>query len=123
MRARDFIIERGPGRITKRQRWGTRGVHVFQDKDGRDRFNELNRVMMAAAVADGETPIDVDSAAWYHNHNLAFPYSDVEHEMLKQAYDAIGSKYKDINNGDLRSQEPPGGNTKSPVQGFRGYPR
>jgi len=116
-------MERGPGRLTKRQRWGTRGLHKFQDKDGRDRFYELNRVMMAAACADGENPIEVPSAAWYHNHNLAFPYSEQEHEMLKQAYDAVGSEYEDMNQGDLRSQEPPGGNTQSPIKGFKGYPR
>jgi hypothetical protein len=49
MRAREFLTEKVEGKITKRQQWGTRGLHRFKDADGRDRFYELNRVMMAAA--------------------------------------------------------------------------
>lgn len=123
MRAREFIAEAPQGRITKRQQWGTRGVHKFQDADGRDRFYELNRVMMAAAAADGVNPIDTPNASWFHNANTAFPYTEQEAAMLKQAYKAIGSEYQDINHGDMRSQEAPGGNTKSPIKGFQGYPR
>ena len=122
MRAQEFLTER-KSRITKRQRWGTRGLHTFQDKDGRDRFNELNRVMMAVACADGTSPLDVPDSTWATNNNTAHPYSEIEQEMLKQAYKAVGSAHTDMNHGDLRSQEPPGGNTTSPIKGFRGYPR
>lgn len=123
MRARDFITEQGPTNITKRQRWGTRGLHRFKDADGRDRFNELNRVMMAVACADGVTPLDSPEGTWATNNNTAHPYSKIEQDMLKQAYKAVGSAHQDLNHGDLRSQEPPGGNTQSPIKGFRGYPR
>jgi hypothetical protein len=123
MRAQEFLRETPEGKITKRQRWGTRGLHKFKDADGRDRFYELNRVMMAAAAADGVNPVEVPSASWVHNYNTAFPYSEIEADMLKQAYKAVGSEYTDINNGDMRSQEPPGGNTKSPIRSFKGYPR
>lgn len=123
MRAREFITEAPEGKITKRQSAGTRGLHRFRDADGRDRFYELNRVMMAAAASDGVNSVDVPSASWVHNHLVAAPYTEEEAAMLKQAYKAVGSVYQDINNGDLRSQEPPGGNIKSPIKGFQGYPR
>ena len=122
MRAQEFLTER-ESKITKRQRWSTRGLHTFQDKDGRDRFNELNRVMMAVACADGVSPLDVPESTWATNNNTAHPYSEIEQEMLKQAYKAVGSAHTDMNQGDLRSQELPGGNTTSPLKGFRGYPR
>ena len=122
MRAREIITER-EGRLGKRRQWSTRGLHKFQDKDGRDRFNELNRVMMAVACADGVTPLNVPDASWVTNNNTAHPYSEIEQKMLKQAYKAVGSKHTDMNQGDLRSQELPSTNTASPIKAFRGYPR
>jgi hypothetical protein len=122
MRAREFIVER-EGKIGKRRQWATRGLHKFKDADGRDRFYELNRVMMAVAMADGETPIAMPESSWVHNTNTAHPYSAVEQAMLKQAYKAVGSSYRDLNNGDLKSTELPSTNKQSPIQGFQGYPR
>jgi hypothetical protein len=43
--------------------------------------------------------------------------------MLKLAYRAVGADFKDLNGGDMKSEEPPGGNIESPVKPFRGYPR
>ena len=61
MRAKEFITEdNAPGKLTKRQRYGSRGMHKFQDVDGRDRVYELNRVMMALAQANGKTGADHD---------------------------------------------------------------
>lgn len=123
MRAREFVIESPQGKITKRQRWGTRGLYRFKDADGRDRFYELNRVMMATAAADGITVPDTPSASWAHNNLVAMPYTEEEAAMLRHAYEAVGSQYEDMNRGDMRSQEPPGGNVESPLKPFRGYPR
>jgi hypothetical protein len=126
MRATEFITEdNGPGKLTKRQRYATRGAHKFQDVDGRDRVYELNRVMMALAQANGESGenIDLDSESWSGRSNLAFPYTEIEANMLKAAYKAVGSKWEDLNDGDLRSTELPSTNSKSPVEGFKGYPR
>lgn len=122
MRAREFIVER-EGKIGQRRQWSTRGLHKFKDADGRDRFYELNRVMMAAAMSDGQTPFTMPESSWVHNTNTAHPYSDVEQEMLKQAYRAVGSSYQDLNGGDMRSQELPSTNTQSVIKPFRGYPR
>lgn len=123
MRAREFLQEGPEGKLTKRQRYGTRGLHRFKDADGRDRYYELHRVMMAVAAANGVNPIDIPSASWAHNYDIAVPYTEEEAAMLKQAYEAVGSIHQDLNRGDMRSQEPPGGNVKSPIKGFKGYPR
>lgn len=120
MRAREFIVERS-GKLGRRRQWPTRGLHKFHDRDGRDRFNELNRVMMAVACADGETPVNIADSSWAQNYNTAHPYSDVENKMLKQAYRVIGSEYHDLNRGDMRSMEVPSTNTASVVRPFRGY--
>ena len=82
MRAKEFITEdNAPGKLTKRQRYGSRGLHKFQDVDGRDRVYELNRVMMALAQANGESDhekIDLDSESWIGTSNMAVPYTEVE---------------------------------------------
>ena len=126
MRATEFITEdNAPGKMSKRQRYATRGAHKFQDVDGRDRVYELNRVMMALAQANGESGdnIDLDSESWSGTSNLAFPYTEIEANMLKAAYKAVGSEWEDLNDGDLRSTELPSTYSKSPVEGFKGYPR
>jgi hypothetical protein len=41
--------------------------------------------------------------------------------MLKQAYKAAGADYKDLNKGDLDSEEHPAVNTTSPIEAFKGY--
>jgi hypothetical protein len=127
MRAKEFITEdNAPGKLTKRQRYGSRGLHKFQDVDGRDRVYELNRVMMALAQANGESDheqIDLDSESWIGTSNMAVPYTEVESNMLKSAYKAVGSEWEDLNDGDLRSSELPSINKQSPVEGFKGYER
>ena len=126
MRATEFITEdNAPGKLSKRQRYGSRGMHKFQDVDGRDRVYELNRVMMALAQANGASGenIDLDSESWSGTSNLAFPYTEIEANMLKAAYKAVGSEWEDLNDGDLRSTELPTTNSKSPIEGFKGYPR
>lgn len=123
MRAREFINEQD-GHMTKRQRWGTRGVTTFKDAERSNSDYVLNRVMMAVATADGSgKPIDVDAKSWIGKQRGAYPYTEIENEMLKQAFRAAGAEYDDLNDGDMRSQEPPGGNITSPVKGFQGYPR
>jgi hypothetical protein len=128
MRATEFITEdNAPGKLTKRQRYGSRGMHKFQDVDGRDRVYELNRVMMALAQANGKTGaddgIDLDSESWIGTSNMAVPFTELESNMLKSAYKAVGSEWEDLNAGDDRSVELPSVNTESPIEGFKGYPR
>lgn len=122
MRAIEFIRENAEGKLTKRQQNATVGLSKFRDPGGYDRTYELNRVMMATACADGtDAPLKLDKASWVGKFNTAQPYTKEEAKMMKQAYKAIGSDYKDLNGSDLESKEHPAVNYTSPIQAFKGY--
>jgi hypothetical protein len=123
MRAQEFVTESKRGEITKRQRWGTRGLHKYSDEYRGAGSYSMNRIGMAAASTDGDTVPNVDRESWVGLNNTTHPYTEVEAKKLKQAYRAAGVKYTDLNSGDMRSQEPPGGNDQSPIRAFKGYPR
>ena len=123
MRAREFVAEATSGNIGKRRQAATRGLNKFRDSEFQDRIYELNRVMMATACADGTNPIKMDGESWAGRYNTAHPYTEVEQRMLKQAYEACGSEWEDLNKGDLDSEELASTNIRSPIQGFQGYPR
>ena len=122
MRANEFVSEgKKVGILRKRHQLATRGLHKFRDEAYADRVYELNRIMMAAASTDGTFLPDMDHESWAGRHDVAAPYTQEEHNMLKMAYKVNGTKYKDLNNGDLRSQELPSTNTQSIVKPFKGY--
>lgn len=123
MRAREFVSEMKHGKISKRHQFGTRGLHTYSDSLRTSSNYTMNRVMMAAAATDGTFVPDMDGRSWVGTAKTAHPYTKEEEEILKMAYRAAGAKWKDLNQGDLDSQEPPGGNDRSPVTAFRGYPR
>ena len=123
MKAQEFITEKN-GTIGKRNQVATVGLNTFGDSERTNSDYTLNRVMMAAACADGTTaPIDMDAKSWIGKKRAAFPYTKIEQAMLKQAFKAAGADYNDLNSGDLDSEEHPAVNTTSPMQGFKGYPR
>jgi hypothetical protein len=123
MRAREFIVERD-GQIGKRRQAATRGLTLFSDGERANSDYTLNRVMMAAAMADGsDNVLDMDEKSWIGKSRGAYPYTEEEHKMLLQAFKAAGAVYTDLNNGDMDSQELESTNKQSPVQGFAGYPR
>ncbi len=123
MRAREFIAERD-GKIGTRRQAATRGLTVFGDAERANSDYTLNRVMMAAAMADGSGDVlDMDEKSWIGKKRGAYPYTEIEHEMLKQAFRAAGAEYTDLNAGDMESEEVPSTNTQSPVVAFKGYPR
>lgn len=121
MRAREFVAEQKVGDISKRLRYGTVGLNKFRDAEFADRVYELNRIMMAVASTDGTFVPELDGESWAGRHNVAAPYTKEEQEMLKKAYQAIGSKNYDLNHGDLDSEEHPEVNTTSPISSFKGY--
>ena len=123
MRATEFIAEDQIGKMSKRQNQATVGLNKFRDAQFADRVYELNRIMMAVASTDGTFVPDLDGESWAGRNNIAAPYTPEEQDMLKKAYQAVGSHHEDLNNGDLRSQEHPAVNTASPVKAFAGYPR
>jgi hypothetical protein len=65
----------------------------------------------------------MDAESWVGKHNTAHPYTQEEQDMLILAYKAAGLEYKDLNKGDMDSEEVKSTNTTSPVQSFQGYPR
>ncbi len=120
MRAKEFIVEKKEGNIGRRYQPSTRGLHVFANSNY-DRTYDLNRVMMAVAATDGTFVPEIDQESWAGKFNTSHAYTETEAEMLKQAYKAAGIKYKDLNNGDLDSEEMEGTNTVSPIKPFKGY--
>lgn len=124
MRANEFISESTVGKISKRQQQSTRGLNIFSKNiESYDRLYDLNRLMMAVASSDGINPIEMDSESWVGKHNTAHPYTKEEQDMLILAYKAAGLEYKDLNNGDMDSEEVPGTNSQSIVKPFKGYKR
>ena len=122
MRANEFISEAKVGKISKRQQQATRGLNIFSKKiDSYDRQYDLNRLMMAVASSDGINPIDMPAESWVVKHNTAHPYTKEEQAMLKLAYKAAGLEYKDLNQGDMDSEELSSTNTQSIVKPFKGY--
>jgi hypothetical protein len=123
MRAQEFITERD-GKIGKRRQAATVGLMLFSDGERTNSDYTLNRVMMAAACADGSgKTIDMDEKSWIGKRRGAYAYTPVEQEMLKQAFKAAGAVYTDLNSGDLESEELESTHVHSPIQGFKGYPR
>jgi len=123
MRAHEFVTE-ARGKIGNRRQMPTRGLNIFWDGTRTDSNYTLNRVMMAAAMADGtDAPVVMNDMSWIGMDRSAHPYTDEEQQMMKQAYRAVGAVWKDLNHGDMKSQEVASTNTVSPVRGFRGYPR
>lgn len=123
MRANEFVIESKVGKISKRLQQGTVGLNKFRDQQFADRVYEINRIMMAVASTDGTFVPDIDGESWAGRNNIAAPYTKQEQDMLKKAYQAVGSHHQDLNHGDLRSQEHPAVHRDSPMQAFMGYPR
>jgi hypothetical protein len=124
MRAREFIIENTVGKLSKRQQQATRGTHVFSKQLATyDKLYDLNRLMMAVAASDGINPIVMDAESWVGKHDTAHPYTKEEQDMLIMAYKAAGLEHKDLNNGNLNSEELESTNTDSPVVAFKGYKR
>ena len=124
MRAWEFITESKDSseNIAKGQQQSTVGLNLFAISQY-DRTYDLNRVMMAVASTDGiEEPV-LNRESWVGKNNTAHPYTKIEQEMLKKAYKAAGIPFKDLNKGDLDSEELDSSQTVSPVQAFKGYPR
>lgn len=118
MKIKDIIInEDKVGRISKRYQQATVGLDKFRDQQFADRVYELNRVMMAVASSDGVNPLspEVDAESWAGRNNIAVPYTELEQEMLVQAFGVVGSHYQDLNKGDMKSKELTVVNKDSPV--------
>lgn len=123
MRASEFISEERRGTLHKDQSDPMGTAIAFRD-DGTDRLYNLNRIMMAAAMADGKSrkPVKMNASAWQEKNNTVHPYTEEEHNMVHQAFGAVDSKYH-TEISDHHSVEPATTHKVSPVAGFKGYPR
>ena len=115
MRAQEFISEMKVGKITKRQQQSTRGVNTYGDSEHVSGDYTSFKLGQALAMADGKGKIDIDGKSWYGKKKTAHPYTQVEQDMLKDAYKAVGADYTDLNHGDMSSKELEGTHTVSPV--------
>jgi hypothetical protein len=115
MKVREIIIEMRQPKPTKRQTQSTVGLNTYKDGERADSTYTSYRLGMAVAGANGKDPIDMNGKSWAGKNKTTHPYTHEEQEMLKQAYKAVGAKYKDLNHGDLKSQELDSTNKISPV--------
>jgi hypothetical protein len=92
MKIHEIINEQKLGDIPLGHAEAAKGIHLFADPDGWDSDHHLERVMRAAAMADGsDDPIDVDNNSFVGKYSIAYPYTEVESRMMKQAFRALGS--------------------------------
>jgi len=117
MRANEFINESTPGgKMHHNMDNANQGSTRMRDVGGYDRTYHLNRIWMAAAMADGKSKkaVDMDSSSFVEKYNVAFPYTDVEHMMILQAMATIPTDSKELTKRS-KSKEPDDTYTVSPV--------
>lgn len=123
MRAKEFTRQHlselstyPDGKLHKHAMDASQGHTLMRDVGGYDRTYHLNRIMMAAAMADGKSkkPVDMDGSSWVEKYNVAVPYSDVEQLMMFQALATIPSDHEELVKRG-KSEEPNDTNKVSPV--------
>ncbi len=77
------------------------------------------RLGLAVAGTDGQIEPLTTAASWIGKRKTTNPYTPEEQQMLKMAYKAVGAKYKDFCNGDMKSRELEDTNSVSPVAKFK----
>ena len=115
MKIKEIVIEGKFGNKPKHAKNSDTGEWVFRD-NGTDRVYNLNRIMMASAMHDGQSDhaVEMDEASWVEKNNMARPYTEVEHNMMKGAFKTIKSEYHHTSQ-DHRSREDDDVNKKSPT--------
>jgi hypothetical protein len=120
MRAREFLAELSTKPTDNRHSHavdaGQGGGILMRDIGGYDRTYHLNRIMMAAAMADGRSKkaVDMPDSSFVEKYNVAFPYTDEEQMMMYQALATIPSDSGELDKRG-KSQEPKDTNKVSPV--------
>jgi hypothetical protein len=117
MRAREFVSE-AKGSMDKVAANATKGAYKFKDS-GVDRLYNLNQVMKAAGMADGRTtaPVSMDHESFAGKNNMAYPYTEEEHKMMKAAFATVGDTNAVELIKDHRSLEAEDTQKKSPSLG------
>ena len=115
MRIREILAEVRAGKVPKRFQKSSTGLHIFNDAEKANTDYTHYRLGLALAMSNGKDKMDLDPKTFYGKKHTAHPYTEEEAEMLKQCYPLIGATYKDLNKGDLRSQEASDVHRVSPV--------
>lgn len=123
MKINDIIIEGRDGQIGdvgKDHESTSTGITKFRDKGGYDRTYNINRVMMAAASADGKSTkaVDMPQSSWVEKYNTVHPYTDEEHKMMQSAFKTVDSEHKTVV-PKSRSEEPGDTHKVSPTPAKR----
>jgi hypothetical protein len=113
------IISEDLGKLPQRQQNATVGLHIYDDGHSWASDYSHYRLGLALASTDGKMVPHTDKESWIGKKKSAHPYTELEADMLKRAYEAIGVRYTDVNHGDLESQETDNINTASPVAPIR----
>lgn len=118
MKVRDIISE-AADKVTglkKHHEQVGKGVSRSRDVGGYDRVYHMNRLMMAMAMADGESTKAVDSPAetWFEKYNTMHPMTQAEDNMIKAAMATVPTDGQTISKFS-KSKEPKDTNIKSIV--------
>jgi hypothetical protein len=124
MRAEEFVTEGKSGKMHDHHASATQGAYKFRD-DGTDRIYHLNQIMKAAAMSDGKSTkaLDMDHESFAGKNNMAYPYTEEEHTMMKQAFNTVSPSDATTLVRDHKSSEPEDTNKVSPHKAFKGYKR
>jgi hypothetical protein len=116
MKINEIIIEGYDGTKPKDQTQADTGEWKFRDQGGYDRAYNLNRIMMATAMADGKSDgaVDMPQSSWVEKYNVARPYSEAEHKMMKSAFKTVDSEYEETEH-DHKSREADDVHKVSPI--------
>lgn len=122
MRANEFVVEGKKGKPPKHHNRAQPGAYKFID-DATDRYYHLNQIMKAAACADGRSlkPVDMDDESFAGKHNMAYPYSELEHNMMKQAFKSVRANNSEEFIKNHKSLESEDTHKISPIKAFKGY--
>lgn len=122
MRAHEFINEGKKGSVPKRHSKAQPGAYKFMD-NGTDRTYHLNQIMKAVAMADGSSTkaLKMDDESFAGKNNVAYPYSELEHNMMQQAFNTVSPTNAHKMIPGNRSQELDSVNKSSPIKPRKDY--
>lgn len=120
MRAHEFVTEgKSPKRPSKNDYYANTGLNLYDG--GEDWTSDYMQYRLGLAVAgtDGQIEPLTNASSWIGKRKTTNPYTKEEQKMLTMAYKAVGAKYKDLTDGDMKSCELEDTNVKSPVAKFK----
>jgi len=120
MRAREFIQEaKNQKKPSKEDYYANTGLNIYDGGEDWTSDYMQYRLGMAVAGTDGQIEPLTSASSWIGKRKTTNPYTSLEQEMLKKAYKAVGAKYKDLTDGDMKSCELEDTNITSPVAKFK----